>query len=62
MNKDETSPPTVSVPGLMVSCIIGAMEQRGVAILDIPGTFLQNKDNIGSTHIKLDGAMLELIA
>ena len=45
----------------MVSCMINMMEQRDVSTEDIPRTFLHTKENSGSTHVKLDSLMLELL-
>ena len=41
ISKEDTSSPTVSTEGLMLLCMIDAMEGREVATADIPGTFLQ---------------------
>ena len=36
ISKEDTSSPTVSTEGLMLSCMIDAMEGREVATTDIP--------------------------
>jgi len=41
MKKEENSAPTVSTESLMISCVIEAMENCDVAIVDIPGAFMQ---------------------
>ena len=41
LSKEDTSSPTVSTEGLMLSCMIDAMKGREVATVDIPGAFLQ---------------------
>jgi hypothetical protein len=44
----------------MLSCTIDAKEKRDVAMVDIPGAFMQaNMDNI--VHMKLEGNMAELM-
>ena len=53
--------PTVSTEGLMLSCVIDAMESREVATADIPGAFLQTDYDKGDIHIKLEGAMATLL-
>jgi len=60
MTKEENSAPTVSVEALMISCIIDAMERRDVAIVDIPGAFMQeNMDDV--MHLKMEGRLAELL-
>ena len=41
MKKEDTTPPTVSIHGLMVSCMIYAKKGRDVATAEIPVAFLQ---------------------
>ena len=53
--------PTVSNEGLMLSCMIYAMEGQEVATANIPGAFLQTGYDKGDIHIKLEGAMVTLI-
>ena len=50
----------MSTEGLMLSCIIDAMEVREVATADIPGSFLQTNYDKGDIHIKLEGDMVTL--
>ena len=47
-NKADGASPTVSTDGLIVTAAIDAHENRDVAIMDIPGAFLQakNEENI----------------
>ena len=40
LSKEDTSSPTLSTEGLIISCMIDTMEVRGVATSDIPGVFL----------------------
>ena len=60
----ETSSPTTSLAGLIMTCGIDAYENRDITTVDIPGAFLQAKqpkeDN--DVYIILDGRMLELLA
>ena len=46
---------TMSTEGLIISCMIDAMEVRDIACSDIPGDFLQTDYNIGDMHIKWKG-------
>ena len=41
LSKEDMSSPTVSIEGLVISCMIDTMEGREVATADIPGSFLQ---------------------
>ena len=41
LSKKDTSSPTVFTKGLMILCMIYAMEGQEVATADIPGVFLQ---------------------
>ena len=62
--KTETSSPTATLLGLILTCLIDAFEGRDVATLDIPGAFLQTRHpkNEDDVHVILDGRMAELLA
>ena len=64
MSKDETSSPTASLAGLIMTCVIDAFERRDVATVDIPGAFLQAKQpkEDKDVHVILDGRMAKLLA
>jgi hypothetical protein len=58
--KEDASSPTVSIEAVMLSCVIDAEEGRDVAIIDIPGAFMQvDMDEL--VHMRLDGRMAELL-
>ena len=60
ISKEDSSSPTVTTEGMMLSCILDAMEGRDVATVDIPGEFLHaDMDDI--VNMQLDGAMAELL-
>ena len=61
LSKEYSSSPIVSTEGITLSCMIDAMEGREVATADIPGAFLQNVYDKGDIHIKLEGAMVNLL-
>ncbi|KAL7525565.1 hypothetical protein ACHAXR_001062 [Thalassiosira sp. AJA248-18] len=42
-DKIETSSPTASLVGIMLTCMIDAFKRRHVATINIPGAFLQTK-------------------
>lgn len=62
--KSETSSPTASLAGILLTCMIDAFERRDVATVDIPGAFLQTKmpEDEEDVHVVLDGRMAELLA
>ena len=64
MSKHQTSSPTISNEALLLTLTIDAKEGRDVAMCYIPGAFLQTYMPGGAEkiHIKLDGAMVELLA
>ena len=58
--KEDASSPTVAIEAVMLSCVIDAEEERDVAIIDIPGAFMQvDMDEI--VHMRLEGKMAELL-
>jgi len=60
MTKEENSAPTVSIEALLLSCTIDAMEERDIAIVDIPGVFMQADMN-DTVHLKMEGRLAELL-
>ena len=61
ISKEDTSSPTVSTKGLMLLCMIDAMEGQEVATAYIPGVFLQTDYDKGDIHIKMEGSMVTLL-
>ena len=60
MTKADTSSPTVSLEGMMISCAVDAREGRQVLVTDIPGAFL-HADMEADIHVLLEGTIAELI-
>ena len=59
-DKAESTSPTVSLTSLFVTGTIDAKERRCVAIVDVPGAFLQtDQDEI--VHVKLRNEMVEML-
>ena len=58
--KDETHSPTVSTEAMFITAIFDALEERDVAIVDIPGAFMQ-ADIDELIHVKLDGELVDLL-
>ena len=61
ISKEDTSSPTVSTEGLVLSCMIDAMEGQGVATADIAGAFLQTDYEKGYIPINTEGAMVNIL-
>ena len=59
-SKDETSSPTACIESIFLTTIVDAHEERDVAVVDIPGAFLQTKP-IDGTIIKLQGAVVNIL-
>eukprot|EP00957_Ditylum_brightwellii_P028037 2117083-Ditylum_brightwellii.AAC.1 len=58
--KDKTHAPTVSTEAIFITAIFDAMEGRDVAVIDIPGAFMQANIN-ELIHVKLEGELVDLI-
>ena len=58
--KEETSSPTVSIEGMILTCMVDAREGRHVATCDIGGAFM-HADIDETIHIKLDGELAMLL-
>lgn len=61
-NKTDTSSPTVSTEAIFLVSTIAAKEDRDVAVMDIPGAFLQTDIEEEGVFIKLQGRMAKLLA
>lgn len=60
INKDETTLPTVTTEGVFLTAVIDAMEGRDVAVIDVPGAFMQAE--MGNVvYMRLDGAMVDIM-
>ena len=59
--KEDASSPIVSTEGLMLSCMIGAMEVWKVSNSDTPGAFLQTDYDKVYIHTKMEGDMVTLL-
>lgn len=59
-DKADATAPTVSTEAVFLTAVIDAMEQRDVAIIDIPGTFMQ-ADMDELVHVRFTGMMVDLL-
>ena len=58
--KEETTSPTVSIEGMILTCMVDAYERRHVGTCDIGGAFM-HADIDEKIHIKLDGELAHLL-
>jgi hypothetical protein len=58
--KEDASSPTVAKESVFLSALIDAAEGREVAVVDIPGAFMQ-ADMDEETFVRIDGKMAELL-
>ena len=58
--KEETSSPTACIKSICITAAVEAHKGHNIAVVDIPGTFLQTKAS-GGTIIKLQGEAVEYL-
>ena len=61
VTKDDKIAPTVATEVLFLMCLIDGMENRKVATVDIPGSFMQEDMEGDTVHMNLEGKMSELL-
>ena len=60
ITKEDSTAPTVSTEAVFLTAVIDAMEGRSVAVLDVPGAFMQAEiDEL--VHVRFTGAMVTLL-
>jgi hypothetical protein len=60
LNKDSTSAPTVALELRLLTSIMDEHEHRGLATIDIPGTFMK-ADIEKRIHLRFEGPVVELL-
>ena len=60
IQQEDARAPTVSTEAVFMTAVIDAMENRTVAVVDIPGAFMQADMDPG-VYMWIDGAMAELL-
>jgi Reverse transcriptase (RNA-dependent DNA polymerase) len=60
IDKDDATSPTVSTEAVFLTCTVDAKEERDVALIDVPGAFMQT-DNDEVVHMRLVGTMADLL-
>ena len=58
--QEDARAPTVSTEAVFMTAVIDAMENRTVAIMDIPGAFMQADMDPG-VYMRIDGAMADML-
>ena len=58
--KEDASSPTVSTEAVFITAVIDALEGRDVAVVDVPGAFMQ-ADMDEEVYVRFTGKMVELL-
>jgi hypothetical protein len=61
--KEDASSPTVATESVLLTCIINAEEERDVAVVDIPTSFVQTrvKNEKDMAFIKIRGILVDIL-
>ena len=60
ITKEESTAPTVSTEAVFLTAMIDAMDNLNVAVLDVPGAFMQAEiDEL--VHVRFTGAMVSML-
>ena len=58
ITKEESTSPTISTEAMFLTALINAWENHKVAVLDVPGAFMQvNMDEL--VHVRFQGEMVD---
>ena len=58
--KEDASSPTIATEAVFLTAVIDAMEEREVAVFDVPGAFMQ-ADMDELVHVRFTGKMVDLL-
>jgi hypothetical protein len=61
IDRADAASPTVATESVFLTAVIDALENRDVAIVDIPGAFMQVDLDDETIHVRLTGKMVELL-
>jgi hypothetical protein len=61
IDQADAASPTIATEAVFLMAVIDALEGREVAIIDIPGTFMQVDLEDETIHVLLTGKMVELL-
>jgi hypothetical protein len=59
-NKEDATSPTIATEAVFLTAVIDALEDRDVAIVDVPGAFMQ-ADMDELVHVRFTGTMVDLL-
>jgi hypothetical protein len=59
-DKDEATSPTIATEAVFLTAVIAALEGRDVAVIDVPGAFMQT-DLDELIHVRFTGTMVDLL-
>jgi hypothetical protein len=60
-DRADAASPTVATEAVFLTAVINALENRDVAVIDIPGAFMQVNLDDKTIHVRLTGKMVELL-
>jgi Reverse transcriptase (RNA-dependent DNA polymerase) len=60
ITKEDAAAPTVATEAVFITAVIDAMEGREVAVVDVPGAFMQ-ADMDSLVHVRFTGKMVDLL-
>jgi hypothetical protein len=61
IDRADAASPTVATESVFLTAVIDALENRDMAIVDIPGAFMQVDLDDETIHVRLTGKMVELL-
>jgi hypothetical protein len=63
ISKENASSPTVATESVLITSLVDAQENRDVAIVDVPSTFIQTvvEDNEGKVVMRIRGHMVDVL-
>jgi len=59
-NKEEATSPTIATEAVFLTAVIAALEGRDVAVVDVPGAFMQT-DLDELVHVRFTGTMVDML-
>ena len=61
INTDKVGDLIMATEALVITCIIDAMEHQDVAMVDIPGVFVQANMEVEDVNMKFEGELVNLL-
>jgi hypothetical protein len=60
-DRADAASPTVATEVVFLTAVINALENHNIAVIDIPGAFMQVDLDDKTIHVRLTGKMVELL-